>query len=69
MQAQTAGDDTTNSAGNGMGDDKLYLVPHYYHRNFGGASTVSTSDMGTTKVNPDKFSVTIGVETNGTTAE
>lgn len=30
--------------------------------------TVSTSGTATTKVTPDKFSVTIGVETNGTTA-
>src|SRR5581483_9236040 len=54
---------------NGMTDyngSKLY--PQYYE-NFGGASTVSTSGTATTKVAPDKFSVTVGVETNGTTAE
>jgi uncharacterized protein YggE len=32
-------------------------------------STVSTSGTATTKVQPDKFSVTVGVETNGTTAQ
>jgi uncharacterized protein YggE len=66
--AQTTGDNATNSTGNAM-NDMLYPVPPYYHGNSGGASTVSTSGSGTTKVNPDKFSVTIGVETNGTTAE
>jgi uncharacterized protein len=66
--AQTTGYNVTNGTDNGM-SDKLYPVPPYYHGNFGGASTVSTSGTGTTKVNPDKFSVTVGVETNGTTAE
>lgn len=32
-------------------------------------STVSSSGTATTKVQPDKFSLTVGVETNGTTAE
>jgi uncharacterized protein len=32
-------------------------------------STVSTSGTATTRVQPDKFSVTVGVETNGTTAQ
>jgi uncharacterized protein YggE len=32
-------------------------------------STVSTSGTATTKVQPDKYSVTVGVETNGTTAQ
>jgi uncharacterized protein YggE len=31
-------------------------------------ATVATSGTATTKVQPDKFSVTVGVETNGTTA-
>lgn len=31
-------------------------------------STVSTSGTATTRVQPDKFTVTVGVETNGTTA-
>ena len=33
------------------------------------SATVSTSGTATTKVQPDKFSVTVGVETNGTTAQ
>jgi hypothetical protein len=32
-------------------------------------ATISTSGTATTKVQPDKFSVTVGVETNGTTAQ
>lgn len=32
-------------------------------------STVTTSGTATTTVDPDKFSVTVGVETNGTTAQ
>jgi hypothetical protein len=34
-----------------------------------GSATISTSGSASTKVEPDKVSVTIGVETNGTTAE
>jgi uncharacterized protein YggE len=34
-----------------------------------GNATVSTSGTATTRVQPDKFSVTVGVETNGTTAQ
>lgn len=34
-----------------------------------GNTTVSTSGSATTKVQPDKVSVTVGVETNGTTAQ
>jgi uncharacterized protein len=34
-----------------------------------GLATVSTSGTATTKVQPDKVSVTVGVQTNGTTAE
>lgn len=42
----------------------------YYHGNYGGlASTISTSGTATTQVKPDKVSVTVGVETNGTTAQ
>jgi uncharacterized protein len=38
------------------------------HKNAGPA-TVSTSGTATTKVQPDKVSVTVGVQTNGTTAQ
>lgn len=34
-----------------------------------GNSTVSASGTATTKVDPDRFSVTLGAETNGTTAQ
>src|SRR5581483_2047374 len=64
--AQTSGNGTSS----GMTDyngSKLY--PPYFHGNFDQASTVSTSGTATTKVKPDKFYVTIGVETSGTTAE
>ncbi|HKU49925.1 MAG TPA: SIMPL domain-containing protein [Nitrososphaera sp.] len=44
-------------------------APYYYPNHAGTTSTVSTSGSATTKVQPDKFSVTVGVETNGTTAE
>jgi uncharacterized protein YggE len=36
--------------------------------NSDGMATVSTSGSATTKVEPDKVSVTVGVQTNGTTA-
>src|SRR5919206_3914634 len=36
---------------------------------FANLSTVSTSGTATTKVSPDMFSVSVGVETNGTTAQ
>jgi uncharacterized protein YggE len=48
--------------------DKIASMP-YYHGNYGGPSTVSTTGTATTKAKPDKFSVTVGVETNGTTAQ
>lgn len=35
----------------------------------GTESTVTTSGTATTSVDPDKFTVTVGAETNGTTAE
>jgi uncharacterized protein YggE len=44
-------------------------VPTYYHSKYGmQPGTISTSGMAATKVDPDKFSITVGVETNGTTA-
>ncbi|TLY07892.1 MAG: DUF541 domain-containing protein [Thaumarchaeota archaeon] len=63
---------TNYAAGNGTTTDssgsKIASSP-YYHDNYGGQSTVSTSGTATTKVKPDKFSITVGVETNGTTAQ
>lgn len=35
----------------------------------GGRATLTTSGMATTKTQPDKFTVTVGVETNSTTAQ
>jgi len=43
--------------------------PYYHSGQYLGTSTVSTSGTATTKVKPDKFSVSVGVETNGTTAQ
>jgi uncharacterized protein len=45
------------------------LPPHPYPGYYQAPSTVSTTGTATTKVKPDKFSITLGVETNGTTAE
>ncbi len=53
---------------NGTNTGNLISAPSYYH-NAGTPSIVSTSGTATTKVRPDKFSVTVGVETNSTTAE
>jgi uncharacterized protein YggE len=38
-------------------------------QDYSGTPTVSTAGFASTKVKPDKFSVTVGVETNGTTAK
>lgn len=43
--------------------------PYYHSGQYLGTSTVSTSGTATTKVKPDKFSVSVGVETNGATAQ
>jgi uncharacterized protein len=56
--------ETTTSA-----DSSGILPPYHYPGNYQTPSTISTSGMATTKVRPDKFSVTVGVETNGTTAQ
>src|SRR5438105_3524686 len=49
---------------------QLIPIPSYFHGNYWGPpSTISTSGTATAKVKPDKFSVTVGVDTNGTTAE
>ena len=49
-------------------DEALPISAPYYH-GYSATPTVSTSGTATTKVQPDKFSVTVGVETNGTTAQ
>jgi uncharacterized protein len=48
-------------------DDRNY--PHHPYLSLANLSTVSTSGTATTKVWPDKFSVTVGVDTNATTAQ
>jgi uncharacterized protein YggE len=45
------------------------VPPYHYPGNYQAPSTVSTTGTATAKVKPDKFSVTLGVETNGTTAQ
>ena len=49
-------------------DEALPISAPYFH-GYSVTPTVSTSGFATTKVQPDKFSVTVGVETNGTTAQ
>ncbi|MGI0037429.1 MAG: SIMPL domain-containing protein [Nitrososphaera sp.] len=49
-------------------DEALPISAPYYH-GYSGTPTVSTSGFATTDVQPDKFSVTVGVETDGITAQ
>jgi uncharacterized protein len=49
-------------------DEAVPISAPYYH-GYSGTPTVSTSGFASTKVKPDKFSVTVGVETNGTTTQ
>ena len=49
--------------------DEAKLISAPYYHGYGGTSTISTSGFASTKVKPDMFSVTAGVETNGTTAQ
>jgi len=66
----------TNADGQADSSSQTGMYPKDGHWNgsnsfypYHNPSTLSTSGMATTKVKPDKFSVTVGVETNGTTAE
>jgi uncharacterized protein YggE len=61
-QAQTSSGDST-AGGNGN------LLQASYSFVYGNLSTVSTSGTATTRVTPDMYSVTVGVQTNGTTAQ
>ncbi|HEV8386556.1 MAG TPA: SIMPL domain-containing protein [Nitrososphaera sp.] len=65
--AQTGEEQARQQSGISM-DEALPISAPYYH-GYSGTPTVSTSGFATTKVKPDKFSVTVGVETNGTTAQ
>ncbi|HEV8404461.1 MAG TPA: SIMPL domain-containing protein [Nitrososphaera sp.] len=58
-----------NATVGAMSDNGKIASMPYYHSSYGGSSTVSTSGTATTKVKPDQFSVTVGVETNGTNAQ
>ena len=53
----------------GISVDEAVPISAPYYPGYSGTPTVSTSGFATTKVKPDKVSVTVGVETNGTTAQ
>ena len=53
----------------GISLDEAQPISEPYYHGYSGTPTVSTSGFATTKVKPDKFSATVGVETNGTTAQ
>ena len=53
----------------GISADEAAPISAPYYHGYSGTTTVSTSGFATTKVKPDKFSATVGVETNGTTAQ
>jgi uncharacterized protein YggE len=57
-----------NGINNSSNNTNLIPTPFNFARTL-EPSTVSTSGTATTKVKPDKFSITLGVETNGTTAQ
>jgi len=60
------------SSGNGAaGSNSNKIAPTAYYHGFDGGftSTISTSGTATTKAQPDKVSIMVGVETNGTTAQ
>src|SRR5688572_27688063 len=65
--AQTSEEQSRETSG--ISVDEALPISAPYYPGHGGTPTVSTSGFATTKVQPDKFSVTVGVETNGTTAQ
>jgi len=71
--AQTAPTTTNDSKStNNSSSNSIYANMDGFNRTYNYHNpepTVSTSGTATTKVKPDKFSVTVGVETNGTTAQ
>jgi len=77
VAAQTAGQQTSKNdsgasssvAGSYNNNSKSAVAPFYYNPQIGGPATISTSGSASTKVIPDKFSVTAGVETDGNTAQ
>src|SRR6185503_20678825 len=65
--AQTGEEQTRQQSG--ISVDEAVPISAPYYTGYSGTPTVSTSGFATTKVKPDKVSVTVGVETNGTTAQ
>jgi uncharacterized protein YggE len=65
--AQTGEEEQRQTSG--LTADEALPISAPYYPGHAGTPTVSTSGSASTKVQPDKFSVTVGVETNGTTAE
>src|SRR4051794_31821544 len=65
--AQTTGN-MQNTATSANSSSSNTLPSYHYPGNLQAPSSVSTAGTATTKVKPDKFSVTVGVETKGTTA-
>jgi uncharacterized protein YggE len=67
QQTTTTGSGSSSPTNSSQGNTSIW--PWYNHGYNGMApSTISTSGTATTKVDPDKFSVAISTETNGTTA-
>lgn len=58
-----------NNGGSSSSNSNNFMPIPAYFRTPPELSTVSTTGTATTKVNPDKFSITLGVQTNGTTAQ
>ena len=58
----------TSSENGSLGQNETLLQASYSFL-YANLSTVSTSGTATSKVTPDMFSVTVGVQTNGTTAQ
>lgn len=58
----------TSSENGSVGNNETLLQASYSFV-YGNLSTVSTSGTATSRATPDMFSVTVGVKTNGTTAQ
>ena len=78
LSANAQSTNSTDDNGNATGDDPMPVdigcptgaqVCEDNNNSTEQRAAVSTSGTATTKVQPDKFSVTVGVDTNGTTAK
>jgi uncharacterized protein len=72
VQAQTTAENITQAQEPAAGTNATQTVTQPTERDLDDASappTVSTSGTATTEVRPDQLSVTVGVETNSTTAQ